>query len=907
MTAPSRRLLRGAIRAYPPGFREDFAVDLEETMAARVGRARARSVVHGAAMTAFCLVDVVVSGLAERRRVRRLDPALHRRSLLMTWESIRADLRLAWRQSRRSPLFAALTVACLAIGIGANSAIFSVVYAVLLRPLPYAAPDRLVAIWSDNTKSGEPNNPVSPANYEAMRALPALSGVEAMYSFFVTAQATIDVEPEAVTISVVTPGMFALLGRQALHGRPIQPGDPPSIAVISHQYWRRRFGADPGVVGRTVRTAGAAVPITIAGVMPEDFVFPYQSMLGPSGFTRATQPDVWQPLAPTPQTRYADASGQPNRNIHFLAVVARLAPNTTRDEAERALTDLAEKRAKEFPDTNDGWGVTMRPLHEQTVGALRPALVTLLFGVGVVLLITCINVANVFLSRAAGHRRDFAVRAALGASRGRLAQQTFVETTVLAAAGGAAGLGVMALAVRGMLAVAPSSLPRLDEASPGWIVALFAMLLSLVTGIAVGLLPALQAGRSRTSDALADNPRTTTSRTGRRLRSGLIVSEVALAMALTIGVGLLLRSFVAVLGVDEGFESNGLLTMQISVPPRYGDAPARVAFYDDLEARLRALPGVTGVGGTTRLPLGSTNVSTYIEVEGRSIPRTEFPEVEFRREVFDYFGAMGIPLVAGRRFGPQDNLEALTRTELGAAVVNTEFVRRVFPGEEALGRKVRMGGGNWLAIVGVVGSIRHGSLEEAPRPELYIPSRQGPPVAPYVVVRISGDAASLAPAVRETLRQLGANPPTDVRTMSDIRSASVGARRFVLLLVTLFGGVALALAAVGVYGVVALAVSERRAEVGLRLALGARPSQILGLVFGQAMALAGAGIAVGIGLAAAGTPLVASQLFGVTVADPITYAGVAAVLAGAAAAAAIVPARRAVRVDPAATLRGQAS
>ncbi|HET9270621.1 MAG TPA: ABC transporter permease, partial [Vicinamibacterales bacterium] len=426
--------------------------------------------------------------------------------------------------------------------------------------------------------------------------------------------------------------------------------------------------------------------------------------------------------------------------------------------------------------------------------------------------------------------------------------------------------------------------------------------LSVLTGIAVGLLPALQAGRSRMSDALADNPRTTPSRNARRLRSGLIVSEVALAMALTVGAGLLLRSFVAVLGVDEGFNAQGLLTMQISVPPRYGDAISRVAFYDDFEARLRALPGVTHVGGTTRLPLGSTNVSTYIEVEGRSIPRSEFPEVEFRRSVFDYFGTMDVPLVRGRYFTPDD-----TSAMDGVAVVNTAFATRVFPGEDALGRKVRMGSA-WLTIVGIVGSIRHGSLEETPRPELYVSYRQGggPPVAPYLVIRTSGEAESIAPAVRETLRQLGANPPTDVRTMSQIRSASVGPRRFVLLLVTLFGGVALALAAVGVYGVVALAVGERTAEVGLRLALGARPSQILSLVFGQAMVLAGAGIAAGVALAAAGTPLVASQLFGVSVADPITYAGVAAILAGVAAVAAIVPARRALRVDPASTLRGVA-
>ncbi len=900
MSRLSQRLLRGAIAAYPRSFRDVFAADLEETIVTRISRARARSVIHGAAMTLFCLLDTVMSGLAERRRLRRPDAPTDRRSLLMTWESILADVRLAVRQSRRSPLFAILTVACLAIGIGANSAIFSVVHAVLLRPLPYNAPDRLMAIWSDNTKAGDPNNAVSPGNYEAIRALSEFSAVEGMYSFLVSNQVTIDTEPEPAVISTVTPGMFALLDRRALYGRGLQPGDTPAIAVVSYQYWTRRFGSDPNVVGRTVRAAGNPAPITIVGVMPEDFVFPYRSMLGPSGFIRATQPDVWLPLTRAGESRLVDNSGQPHRGIHFLSVIGRLAPGVSREKAAQALSDLAKKRESEFPDTNTGWGLTLRPLLEQTVGALRPTLLTLLVGVGVVLLITCINVANVFLSRAAGHRRDLAVRAALGASRGRLAQQTLVETTVFAVAGGVAGLGVMALAVRGILAVAPSSLPRLGEVSPGWVVALFALLLSVITGIAVGLLPALQAGRSRTSEALVDNPRTMTSRNARRLRSGLIVSEVALAMALTVGAGLLLRSFVAVLGVDEGFRSQGLLTMQISMPARYADAVSRVAFYDDLEARVLALPGVTGVGGTTRLPLGSTYVSTYVEVEGRSIPRSEFPEVEMRRALFDYFGSMGVPLVSGRHFTRDD----VDNPDNRAVVVNTAFVARVFPGEEALGRKIRIGG-PWLTIVGIVGSIRHGSLEESPRPELYLWYRQGgPPVGPYLVIRTSGDAEALAPAVRETLRQLGANPPTDVRTMSEIRNASVGPRRFVLLLVMLFGGVALALAAVGVYGVVALAVGERTTEVGLRLALGARPSQILGLIFGQAMGLAALGIGVGLALAAAATPLVASQLFGVTVADPITYAGVAAILAGVAAVAAILPARRALRVDPATTLRG---
>jgi predicted permease len=535
------------------------------------------------------------------------------------------------------------------------------------------------------------------------------------------------------------------------------------------------------------------------------------------------------------------------------------------------------------------------------VGTLRPALLLLLAGVGVVLLITCINVANVLLARAAGRGRDLAIRSALGASRPRLIQQAFVESVLLSVAGGVAGVGVMLIVTRGILALAPESLPRLAEVSPGLPVVSFALGLSIVTGLLVGALPAVSAAHSKAQDSLRDGTRATASLVRRRTRSALIVAEVALAMVLTVCGGLLLRSFVSVLNVDPGFTSEQLLTMQMGVPARYADPASRLTFYDELEARLRALPGVVNVGGTTRLPLGSTQVTTMLEVEGRVIPAAELPEVEMRRAVFDYFRAMEIPVLRGRVFTRDDGPAAPP-----VAVVNAALADRVFPGEEAVGRRVRFNSSTapWMTIVGVIGNIKHGSLEEIPRPEIYLTYRQGStPTGPFIVVRTGGDAAAMTASVRQAVRELGANPPTDVRTMDAIRSSAVASRRFVLMLVGVFGVLALGLAALGVFGVITLIAAERTTEVGIRLALGATPSQVLHLVLGQALKLALAGIGIGAAAALVATPLLEAQLFGVRPMDPVTYVGVALALALTSVLGALLPARRAMRVDPAHALR----
>jgi putative ABC transport system permease protein len=908
----ARRAHRVATAAYPRAFRRQFGRDLENVFTLRVEAAAARSALRAVALGTYLIVDAALSGVAERARARtaareRADHGgampLSRRFPVML-ESLVTDCRLAIRQFRRAPAFALLTTLSLALGIGANTAIFSVINAVLLRPLPYADPDRLVAVWSDNTRQGQAANSVSPADFEAVKTAPSLSRAEAMFSFLTSAQIQVGGEADYVQLATITPGMFDLLGRQPIVGSVFRGGETTPRVVLGYGYWQRRFAGDPGVVGRTLTFPGTA-PVAVAGVMPADFAFPYRSMLGPAGFTQALQPDMWLPLVTTPGPaggRYFDASGQPDRTVHYLAVVGRLAPGMTAERARADLQAIAAKRALDFPDTNRGWRVTVRSLHDQTVGAVRPALLILLGGVGVVLLITCVNVANVMLARAGARRLDLAVRSALGATGARLTESALVESVMLGFAGGVAGLGLTLAGIQALVAMAPPNLPRLGEVSLDPRVSAFAIALSLGTGLIVGLVPAWTASRTPTADALRESRRTTTSRGRRRLRSGLIVAEVSLAMALAVGAGLLLRSFVAVLSVDPGFEAAGMLTMQLNVPTStQQDQNARLAFYDNLETRLKAVPGVTAVGGTTRLPLGSTSVSTTLNVEGRATLPSQLPEVELRRAIFDYFGAMEIPIVRGRGFAPTDGPNAPL-----VGVVNTALLATVFPQEDPIGRRVWLGpnpAAPPVTIVGIIGSVRHGSLEETPRPELYLNYRQNPPVQPFIVMRTSTDPASLGAAVRRAVRGAGADPPFDVKTMLQIRDSAVAERRFVLWLVAAFGLVALALSAVGVYGVVTLIAAERGPEVSIRLALGARPTQVLTMLLAQGSTLAVCGIGIGSALSLVLAPTLSSQLFGVRAFDPLTYAAVALTLLIVATVAAYVPARRAMRLDPARTLR----
>jgi predicted permease len=895
-------LLAIALLAYPRAFRARFGTE----MRADFQIARGQSLWQ-------VLVMHVANGLAERGAAMRRWPLWpNRRPHLyeprgrraMFWENLRSDighaLALAWRR----PLVTGLAVLALALGIGANSAIFTVVNGVLLQPLPYGSASDLVMVWSSNVREQKPVNVVSPANFLDYRTgVEDLVDMEAFASFITSAQLQTDEGPEMVLTVNTGLRMFDVLQRQPILGRAFGPGDENTV-VLSHGYWQRRFGGDPGIVGRTLTLDGT--PRTVLGVMPGDFVFPYATMLGPDGFTTRTGVDLWSAWIPE-RNPFANRNGQIVRNVHYLAVVGRLRTGVSTRTLQTRLATVAAQLEQAYPASNSGWGAVVVPLHEQAVGPVRPALLLLLAGVGVVLLMSCVNVAGLALAQSVGRSRELAVRAALGAGRARLVRQLLTESVLLALAGAAVALLAVQWGVRALVALAPSTIPRLNEIHPDGTVLGVTLVVAIAAGIGIGLVPALAASRPDLRDALQDGGRGAAgaSPTARRLRSTLVIGEVALAVLLSTGAVLLLRSFTSLLAINPGFTPEGLLTMQVTLPDRVDTPAARLAYYDELFERLRAVPGVVAAGGTTRLPLGSTSVSTTVDVEGRPLPAAERPEVQFRRAVDDYFGAMETPLLQGRTFTREDGPASPP-----VAVINEAMAQRLFPGERAVGRRVRTGPNpspdSWTTIIGVVGSVRHTGLEQVPAPEMYISHRQGPPVAPFLVVRASGDPAALVDTIRAELGRFDrALAIFDVTTMLDVRAASVAPRRFVLLLVSAFGLLALILAAVGVYGVMALVVGERTREMGVRLALGAEPRAVLRMVLGQATRLAATGSALGLIAASGLTPLLDSQLFGVRPYDPFTFGIVPLLLILVAAAAAYAPARRAMQTDPMQAIRCQ--
>jgi predicted permease len=526
----------------------------------------------------------------------------------------------------------------------------------------------------------------------------------------------------------------------------------------------------------------------------------------------------------------------------------------------------------------------------------------LLAGIAFVLIMASVNVANLLLARSIAREKELATRAALGAWRSRIARQLLTESLLLAAAAGIVGLLVMWWTLTGLIALAPADIPRINEIAIDWRVLLAASLITILTGVLVGVLPAMSSATINPQASLQHASRGSVGGGRRRTRAALVIAEVALAVAITTGAMLLLRSFVSVTNVNPGFDTNGVLTFQMNLPPHLTNNTDRLAFYRDFFARMESLPGVVSVGGTTRVPLGSTMVSTSVQRESHPLPAAELPEVQFRRAMHNYFPAMGIPIRRGRGFNPNDS-----STAPPVAVINETMAKKLFKDEDPLGQHIRIGTGStgpWTTIVGVIGDVRHGGLEEEPQPEMYINYLQGPPVSPFIVVRTAGDPALMAEALRAEMRRIDKNVPLyDVRTMSTLRSEAVSTRRFVLLIVGAFGVLALGLAAIGVYGVMSLIVSERRREVGVRLALGAKPSQLLGMIVREASTLGAIGVVVGLLVALPVALLLHNQLYGIGSIDPATFVSVPAVLLVISALAALVPARKAMRVDPVEALR----
>jgi len=907
MTA--ERLYAALLLAFPRRFRRRYGGAMRQAFRARYAAAVASG--RRGPFLARALCDVLGNAILERVSAARdwlLFPTVHEQLARreqerrpMPWHALTTDVRYALRMFARTPVFTGLTIAALALGIGANSAIFSVVHGVLLKPLPFADPDRLVMVWSDNTREGVRQYPLSAADYfDVKAAARSLERIEPMLSFVIQPTLRTTDGVEQFTASATTPGMFELLGSSAALGRTFVASDGPHAVVLGDGFWRRRFGADPAIVGRLLTIEEQ--PSLVVGVMPPDFHFPLKSMLGPTGTTSAKEPDAWIPINPAvPQFTQ---NGAPNRVVHILCVVARLAAGATVDHARQEIAAITARLAQQYPDVNRGLGSDVVALHDQAVGRVRPALVLLLAGVAFVLLMACVNVANLLLARSVARHKELAVRAALGAGRIRLLSQMLTESLLLALAGGALGVGLMWIGVRVLIAIAPPELPRVNEVHPDLTIVVFTALVSIVAGVLVGVAPAIAAGRSNVQGMLKDMARGVAGGGLRqRLRAALVVGEIALAVVLTIGAGLLLRSFVMLLNVDPGFRVEHLLTLQIQLPSRIGNSPdARRAFYATMFERIKTLPGVIAAGGTTRLPLGSTSVNTRVLIDGRGMSASDMPEVEFRRAVDDYFSAMGMPILRGRTFSAEDG-----PTGAPVVVINQTMARRLWPNEDPIGKRVKAGSNPqtpWSTVIGVVGDLRHSSLDAEPVAEFYIWYLQGPPTAPFIVVRTHGDPAALATSLRAELKSLENDLAVyDMRTMTDVRAASVAERRFILILALAFGVLALTLAAVGVYGVMALVVSERIREMGIRLALGAPPVKLLTLVVRQGLTLAALGIVVGVITSMALTPLMAQLLYGVQPSDPVIIAGVPAVLLAVSLIACAVPARRAMRVDPVTALR----
>lgn len=896
-------LFRVALLAYPRAFRRRFGEEMRDGF-------RRSSVPAWPTIAAL-----IGNGLKERYAaiVRwsfypNSTPHLYEPSgrHFMFWDTFRADIRHTLRLAIKTPVFSALTVLALALGIGATAAIFAVVNGVLLQALPYRDDGRLVNIWSHNTTDNRPRNPLSPANFlDFQKMNTTLDGLEGYFTFVTPTQLQTDSGTEVAYSLFVTSNMFNMLGRSAAIGRAFTLGEDDGVTVLSDGYWRRRLGADPNIVGKTLTLNNNT--FQVIGVMPTDFVFPYPGMLGPSGFTRVTGIDMWLPIAfsgpMAVNMRMLTQSGQIVRNVHWWGAIGRLKPGVSAAQAEADMRTIADQLAQAYPTTTKGWSATVVRSIEQSVGTIRPALMILLAGIAFVLVMASVNVANLLLARSIAREKELATRAALGAGRTRLARQLLTESGLFAAAGGVAGLLVMWWTLHTLIAFAPADLPRINEVTVDWRVLLAAGVTTMITGILVGVLPALSSASVNPQASLQDASRGTVGGAmRRRARAGLVVAEVALAVAITTGSVLLLRSFVSVTNVNPGFDTEHVLTWQMNIPQRLTSAADRLAFYRDFFARLEALPGVVAAGGTTRVPLGSTSVTTTVQIDGRPLPVAELPEVQFRRAMHNLFGTMGIPVIRGRDFNAEDGPMAPP-----VAVINETMARRLFSNQDPIGQRVRTGpnpSGAWTTIIGVIGDVKHGGLEEELQPEMYITYQQGPPVNPFIVLRTHGDPAALAETVRVEARNIDKDLPFyNIRTMSSLRSDSVATRRFVLLIVAAFGALALGLAAIGVYGVMSLIVSERTREVGVRLALGAQPKELLRMIVGQAAKLAAIGVAIGLAAALTLAPLLDSQLYGIESFDPTTFISVPLVLMVIATLAALVPARKAMQIDPLAALR----
>jgi putative ABC transport system permease protein len=802
------------------------------------------------------------------------------------------DFLYALRALRKKPLFSAIAILTLALGIGANAAIFSVVNGVLLQPLPYPEPDRLMFLWTYNPRQGFDKDVGTYPNYEDWRRQSTSFAQMAAYSgagFTLTGAG----DPVQLRGAFVTTNFFETLGVVPTLGRLFGPTHGTAggarAVILSHGLWRSRFGGDSGIVGRTVLLDGR--PHEVLGVMPPQFAHPENAVL-------------WAPLAPT--ERFAELLQ--GRGSYWLTIVGRLKPAISRAAAQSEMDVIAAALERQYP-VNAGIGVRLVPMHEEIVGDVRLPLLILLGAVSFVLLIACANVANLLLTRAAARRQELAIRVALGAGRARIIRQLLTESFVLAVGGGIAGLALAAWGIAALQSLAPANVPRLDAIGVDAAVIAYTSLAVLATTMLFGLAPALQHANTPTGESLKEGGRSGgDGARARRMRAAVATVQVAVALVLLIGAGLLVRSFIAMSQVRLGFDPTNVLALQLDLPDaRYPTGAQVAAFFDEVAARVRSLPGVESTGLSSSILLPALPASATLSVEGRPPANRNEPNIPVPYDSFtaDAFTTLRIPLVQGRLFTDQDGPSSLP-----VVVVNESFVRRFFPGGDALGKRVTFGSpqnpqATWSTIIGVVADTRRGGLERAPWAEVYYPVRQVPDSRMFVLVRTTGDPLALARAAQAEVWAVDREQPvTSVRTVDTMLTAAQANRRFTAYLLGLFSIVALTLAAIGIYGVMAYATAQRTREIGIRMALGASRAVVLRMVLVEGLAIAGVGLAAGLTAAAILTRYMSTLLFGIGTRDPITFILLPLGLLAIVAMATLIPAARAARVSPMTALRG---
>jgi putative ABC transport system permease protein len=808
-------------------------------------------------------------------------------------DALLQDIRYAIRTLVRTPGFTVIAVAALALGIGANTAIFTIVNAALIEPLPFHDPDRIVVLWERNVRRPDRKNTVGPANYIRWRE--RAQSFEELSGFIDTSSVLTGGDPEEVTTQLVLGDMFRILAVPAMLGRTFTPAElsdaASNVAVLSHAFWQRRFSGDPGIVGRAIQLNNTAR--TVVGVMPPDV----QVVASRSQVSKPT--DLWVPY-PLP----AEARTPRGRSI---SVIGRLKPGTSIQQAQAEMDTIAAGLEQEFPAFDTGWGVRVFSLRDELAGNIRPALLLLAGAVAFVLLIACANVANLLLARGAARHREIAIRSALGAARIRVMRQLLTESLVLGLTGGLVGLLVAQWSLAALVAMSPIDLTTLGHIRVSYPVLVFTAAVSLLTAIVCGFAPAFEGARTDVQESLKEGTRQVGGGArARRLRQAFVVSEIALAVVLLVGAGLLIRSFASLRSVDPGMDTRNVLTMRVTLPARKYDEPGKtLRFFADAESRVAAIPGVQAVGMVSFLPFTVLGAATNFDIVGQP-PAPPNAALGTDVTVCDvgYFQTLRLPLLKGRLFTERE-----MREKSNVVVINDALAQRYFPGQDPIGKQlvIYMTERNEpTEIIGVVGSSKFLDLRAAAQPASFWPHPQLPYTGMTLTVRTASDPLSFASAVEREIHAIDKDQPvSNVRSMDQWIARSLAQARFSSMLLSIFAGLALLLASIGIYGVMSYAVTQRTSEIGIRLALGAETQNILSLVVGNGLRMTGLGLLIGVLLALPLTRTLASLLFNIGSTDPLTFLGVVVVLAAVASLATYLPARRASRIAPVEALRSQ--